>query len=100
MGLLLGSCWDHFGSMLESFWDMFLGMLCHLGGRGDDYFLSFIVIFIRDRLDYVFFNKKEVTDFLKETNLADIPFLRLFENIRDKKVSVTKKIDDILSICP
>tara|TARA_Y100000589_G_C27195829_1_gene646767 strand:+ start:2895 stop:5144 length:2250 start_codon:yes stop_codon:yes gene_type:complete len=47
---------------------------------------------IRDRLDYVFHDIDEIKESLKIPHLSHIPYVRIFENLRDSKSSILDTI--------
>ena len=52
-----------------------------------------LVSLIRDRLDYVFHDIDEIKYALKIPHLSHIPYVRIFENLRDNKSSILETIN-------
>ena len=52
-----------------------------------------LVSLIRDKLDNVYHDVDEIKDSLKIPHLSHVPYVRIFENLRDKKSSVLETIN-------
>ena len=53
-----------------------------------------LVSLIRDKLDNVFHDVDEIKDSLKIPHLSHVPYVRIFENLRDKKSSVLETLNN------
>ena len=56
------------------------------------FFGIFFAIF-RDKLDFVFHNKKEIEDFVNSSIIGEVPFNRLLAKVEDKNISILEKLD-------
>ena len=56
-------------------------------------FLSGILsAFIRDRFDYVYHDKKEISDFIDKPIIGEIPNFSIFNNLNDESEEIIEKL--------